>query len=94
MRTLLMIVVGVALAVAFDAVAVLLNRRGGARAFDGARLFILTWLGVVVVDFGFGVAAGYGLQFELGVHALIFVVPAAAAWYLARRRGAQRVAPD
>ena len=86
MRTLLMIVVGVALAFAFDAAGVILKRRGSVRAFDGARLFVLIWLGIVVVDFGFGVAAGYAVLFELAVHALIFVVPAGVAWYLRGRR--------
>jgi len=92
MRTLLMIVVGVALAFAFDAAGVILKRRGSVRAFDGARLFVLIWLGIVVVDFGFGVAAGYAVLFELAVHALIFVVPAGVAWYLRGRR--EPLAPD
>ena len=93
MRTLLMIVMGIALAVAFDAIAVILSRRG-ARAIDGARLFVSIWLGIVVVDFGFGVAAGYSVVLELAVHALIFVAPAGFALFLARRRGAQPDAPD
>ena len=86
MRTLLMIVVGVALAFAFDAAGVILRRRGSARTLDGARLFVLIWLGIVVVDFGFSVAAGYAVLFELAVHVLIFVVPAGVAWYLRGRR--------
>jgi uncharacterized protein (DUF983 family) len=86
MRTLLMIMIGIALAVAFDAVPAILKQRGSARAFDGARTFVLIWLGIVVVDFGFGVAAGYSAWLELAVHALIFTVPAVTAWYLWRRR--------
>jgi hypothetical protein len=93
MRTLLMIVVGVALAVALDAVAAILQRRGSPRAFGASRLFVLIWLGIVVVDFGFGVAAGYSPALELAVHALIFAVPAAAAWILGRRRRSS-AAPD
>jgi hypothetical protein len=88
MRTLLMIVVGIALAVAFDATAVILKRRGSTRTFDGARLFMLIWAGIVVVDFGYGVAAGYSALFEFAVHTLIFAVPAGVAWYLRRRRPA------
>jgi hypothetical protein len=83
-----MMVIGIALAVAFDAVAAILNRRSAARAIDGARLFILIWGGIVAVDFGFGVAAGYSVSFELLVHIAIFALPAAAVWYLARRRRA------
>ena len=86
MRTLLMMVVGVALAVAFDAVAALLNKRSPGLALDGGRLFIWTWLGIMIVDFYIGVSEGNTVLLELGVHALLFAVPAAVAWWLSRRR--------
>ena len=94
MRTLLITVVGVAFAVAFDVVFELLRRRGKSRGANGARLFIWIWLAVSSVDFWVGVEEGHGVPLELGVHALIFIVPAAAAWYLSRRRRASTVKPD
>src|SRR5712691_69663 len=86
MRTLLMMVVGVALAVAFDAIVAWLNKRGAGRAIDGARLFIWTWLGIMIVDFYIGVSEGNTVLLELGGHALLLAVPAGAAWWLSRRR--------
>jgi hypothetical protein len=94
MRTLLMTVIGLALAVAFDVVVEMLRRRGKSRGADGARLFIWIWLAVTIVDFWVGVEEGHGVSLELGVHALIFIVPAAAAWYLSRQRRAPAVKPD
>ncbi|HEX8012699.1 MAG TPA: hypothetical protein VF814_17480 [Casimicrobiaceae bacterium] len=88
MRTLLMTVVGVALAVAFDAVAAWLNKRGAARVLDGGLLFIWIWLGIMIVDFYVGVSEGNPVTLEFGVHALIFFVPAGVAWLLWRRRRA------
>jgi len=94
MRTLLMTVIGLALAVAFDVVLEMLCRRGKNRSADGARLFIWIWLAITVVDFWVGVEEGHEVSLELGVHALIFIVPAAAAWYLSRQRRAPTVKPD
>jgi hypothetical protein len=94
MRTLLMTVIGLALAVAFDAVLEMLRRRGKSRGADGARVFISIWLAITVVDFWVGVEEGHAVSFELGVHALIFIVPAAAAWYLSRKRRAPAVKLD
>jgi hypothetical protein len=94
MRTLLMTVIGVAFAVAFDVVVAMLRQRGKSRGADGALLFIWIWLAITIVDFWVGVEEGHGVSLELGVHALIFVVPAAAAWYLSRRRRAAAVKPD
>ena len=94
MRTLLMTVIGVAFAVAFDVVVTMLHRRGKSRTADGAHLFIWIWLAITIVDFWVGVEEGHGVLLELGVHAVIFVVPAAAAWYLSRRRQGSTVKPD
>jgi len=94
MRTLLMTVIGVAFAVAFDVVVAMLHQRGKSRAADGGQLFIWIWLAITIVDFWVGVEEGHGVLLELGVHALIFVVPAAAAWYLSRRHQASIVEPD
>jgi hypothetical protein len=94
MRTLLMTVIGIAFAVAFDVVFEMLRRRGRSRAADGARLFIWIWLAITIVDFWVGVEEGHAVSLELGVHAVIFIVPAAAAWYLSRRRRASTVKSD
>ena len=94
MRTLLMTVIGVAFAVAFDVVVAMLQQRGKTRGADGARLFIWIWLAITIVDFWVGVEEGHGVLLELGVHTLIFVVPAAAAWFLSRSRRAAAVKPD
>ncbi|TMH60462.1 MAG: hypothetical protein E6H55_11400 [Betaproteobacteria bacterium] len=94
MRTLLMTATGIVLALAFDLIAATLGRRGVGRTVDGARLFIWIWLAVAIVDFWIGVEEGHALSLELGVHAVIFIVPAAVAWYLSRRRRAPTVKPD
>ena len=86
MRTFLVIVIGVALAFAFDAAAAALKKRSATRAIDGGPWFIGIWLVVSTVDFGVGVQTGHAVSLELAVHALIFAVPAALAWYLSRRR--------
>jgi hypothetical protein len=90
MRTLLMVAIGVVLALVFDAVIAAMHKRGIRRNADGAEPFIWIWLGVASVDFWVGVDAGNAVSLELGVHLLVFAVPAALAWYLARRRHAQR----
>jgi hypothetical protein len=89
-----MTVIGVAFAVAFDIVVAVLQQRGKSRTADGAQLFVWIWLAITIVDFWVGVEEGHGVLLELGVHALIFVVPAAAAWYLSRRRQGSTVKPD
>ena len=94
MRTLLITVIGLALAVAFDVAVEMLRRRGKSRSADGARLFIWICLAISIVDCWVGIEEGHGVSLELGVHALIFIVPAAAAWYLSRRRGTSTVKPD
>lgn len=51
----------------------------------GARRFIPVWLVLCLVHLGYGVfVAGYGLAAELGVHAVVFGLPAALACVLAR----------
>ena len=89
MRTAAMIVIGVVLAIVFDLVVSWLKRTGRARQSDSGRLFILIWLGIMVVDFYAGVSEGNSVALELGVHALVFALPAGAAWWLSRRRQAR-----
>jgi hypothetical protein len=85
MRTAIVILIGVVLAVAFDAGAAAWNRRAG-RDTDGAHAFLWAWLAFTLADFGIGVAAGHGAVVELAIHALVFAVPAAVAVVLSRRR--------
>ena len=86
MRTAAMIAVGVVLAIAFDLIVAALKARGRARETDASRLFMIIWLGIMVVDAYTGVSEGNSLALELGVHALQFAVPAGVAWWLSRRR--------
>ncbi len=90
MRTLLMVAIGIVLALAFDAVTAVLPRRGMGRGNDGGVLFVCIWLAVAAVDFWIGVDAGNAVGLELGVHLLIFALPAALAWHLSRRRTVAR----
>jgi hypothetical protein len=90
MRTLLMIATGILLALAFDRVEAALSKRGSSRGTNDAMPFIWIWLAVASVDFWIGVEAGNAVWLEVGVHLLIFTVPAALAWYLSRRRHAAR----
>lgn len=91
MRTFVLIVIGVALAGAFDAVAAAVNKRRVTRGVDGGWLFIWAWLLVAIADFGVGIATGHPVLAEIAIHALIFIVPAAVGWYLSRRRETPRV---
>jgi|KBSMisStaDraftv2_1062788.scaffolds.fasta_scaffold41706_3 hypothetical protein len=94
MRTTLIIALGVALAAAFDFLAAALSaRRVGPRRIDGGGIFIWTWLAFTLVDFVIGVMAGHGALLEVAIHALIFAVPAAVAWFLSRRRSLPRAPP-
>jgi hypothetical protein len=94
MRMTLIIALGVALAAAFDFFAAALSgRRVGPRSIDGGRIFMWVWLAFTLVDFVVGVMAGHGALLELAIHALIFAVPAAAAWYLSRRRRLSHTPP-
>jgi apolipoprotein N-acyltransferase len=92
MRTLLMVAIGVVLAFVFDGIIARLRKRDVSRGAGGAELFLWVWVAVVSVDFWVGVEAGNGVMLELGVHLLIFALPSALAWYLARRRRGRHAA--
>jgi hypothetical protein len=86
MHTLLLTLTGLILLSAFVFVAAALSKGKDSRKGDAAFLFICLWLIVSIVDFCVGVfMAGYSAVSELGVHLIIFGVPAAVAWYLARK---------
>ena len=89
MHTLVMTAAGLALLAVFFFGANEINKRRPARPMDGALAFIWLWLFVSLINFFVGVfVAGYSVLTELGVHAVIFGVPALIAWYLSRRLSA------
>ncbi len=85
MRTLLVILIGITVLFAIVGIASTLSKGRSGKPIDGAMIFVWLWLGFVIVDCYVGVAAGHGLVLELAIHALVFAVPVALAWYLSRR---------
>lgn len=86
MRTLALTSLGVLLLFAFVAIAATMKRQKGPPAFNAPRAFIFIWLGVSAAHFYIGVfREGYPVAMELGIHAIIFGIPALLAWYLSRR---------
>jgi hypothetical protein len=82
MRTLMIVVSGLAALSVFIVIARLLKRS----AADGARYFILPWLAASLVNFCLGVfRANVPVSVEIPVLAVVFGVPAAIAWYVSRR---------
>ncbi len=80
MRTLIVVVIGLAAALAFVYGARALQRSPAA----GALVFIGCWFVFCGIDLAAGVRAGYTIVDELGIHLLVFLAPAAAAWAAAR----------
>jgi hypothetical protein len=59
---------------------------GSKNKSSAAKRFIPVWLVLCVIHLAYGVLeAGYGLVDELGVHAVVFGVPALCAWWLSGR---------
>jgi uncharacterized membrane protein len=86
MHTLVLTLMGLVLLFVFVFVATLINKRKNKPAVDGARIFIWFWLAVSIVNFYVGVVvANYSVATEVGVHTVIFGLPAGVAWYLSRR---------
>ena len=81
MRTLILILVGLALA----GLAMWLSKPD--RRVDTAWLFTCAWLLATAWNLYTGMSHGYSLQEELPIQAAIFAVPVIGAWLLARRRG-------
>jgi hypothetical protein len=77
MRTLIVVAIGLAAGLAFAYAAQAMHRAPVA----GTLLFIACWCGV---DLMVGVRVGYSLVEELGIHLVVFIVPAAGAWLAAR----------
>jgi hypothetical protein len=56
----------------------------GKSKVTGAIIFLGLWLIFCAVDYSNGVKAGYSAVDELGIHILVFAVPAIGAWLAAR----------
>ncbi|MCI0391733.1 MAG: hypothetical protein MOB07_23565 [Acidobacteria bacterium] len=85
MRTLIVITIGLILSVIFVFGASFINKSRGEQFINGAYVFIGLWLIICIVDFYFGVKAGYSALEELGIHLVVFGVPAAVAFLLSRK---------
>lgn len=81
MRTIVLILIGLALAGLAMWLGKPARRTGTAWFFTGAWLLVTSW------NLYTGMSHGYSLQEELPIQAMIFAVPVIAAWVLARRRG-------
>jgi hypothetical protein len=82
MHTLILVVGGLIALGLFVLVATLFKRS----AADGARYFIVPWLAASLYNVYLGVTrAGIPLSVEIPVLVVVFGVPAAAAWLIARR---------
>ncbi|HJU30279.1 MAG TPA: hypothetical protein VJ740_02435 [Hyphomicrobiaceae bacterium] len=81
MHTLMMVAGGLVALGIFVLAAILLGR-GSA---DGARVFIWPWLAASLINMLVGVYwANVPFRVELPVFLVVFGVPAAAAWFLAK----------
>ncbi len=80
MRTLIAVAIGLAAAFAFVYAARVLHRSPA----SGALVFIACWFVFSGFDLAAGVRAGYSMVDELGIHLLVFILPATGAWAGAR----------
>jgi len=86
MRTLFIVFGGLTLLFVFVLVSRLINRTGGGAG--GARVFIWVWGLVAAANAVIGVIrAGISPLIELGVFLVVFGVPAAIAWFIAKKLG-------
>lgn len=84
MHMLAVTIAGLALLFVFVLVSRLINRAGGGAG--GARLFIWVWLVIAAANGAVGVIrAGISPLIEIGVFIVIFGVPAAIAWFSAKK---------
>lgn len=86
MHTLFVIVAGLTLLFIFVLVSRIINRSGGGAG--GARVFIWVWALIAAANAVTGViSAGISPLIELGIFLVVFGVPAAIAWFAARKLG-------
>jgi hypothetical protein len=84
MRTLFIVFGGITLLFVFVLASRLINRAG--RGAGGARVFIWVWALVAAANAVTGVIrAGISPLIELGVFLVVFGVPAAMAWFTAKK---------
>jgi hypothetical protein len=89
MHTLMLVVGGVVALGIFVLAAVLLGRT----VADGARIFVWPWLAVSLINMFLGVYwANIPYSAEIPILVVVFGVPAAVAWLVARRFGGGTVA--
>jgi hypothetical protein len=81
MRTIVLILIGLALVGLAMWLSKPVRRIGTAWLFTGAWLLATAW------NLYTGMSHGYSLLEELPIQAVIFAVPVITAWVLARRRG-------
>lgn len=85
MRTLVILAIGMAIMLLFLVAAHFVNKSRGAGFVDGGKLFIWFWLVATLLNGAYGFFAhGVSLTVEIAVFAILFGVPAGAAWYLSR----------
>jgi len=89
MHTLMLVVGGLVALGIFVLAAVLLGRT----VADGARIFVWPWLAVSLINMFLGVYwANIAYSAEIPILVVVFGVPAAVAWLVARRFGGGTVA--
>jgi len=89
MHTLMLVVGGLVALGIFVLAAVLLGRT----VADGARIFVWPWLDVSLINMFLGVYwANIPYSAEIPILVVVFGVPAAVAWLVARRFGGGTVA--
>lgn len=81
MHTLQVVAGGLVALGVFAGIAVLLEKSPAA----GARLFILPWLLVSLVNLYIGTTHGHTVIGELPFLAIVFGVPAGVAWFIVQR---------
>ncbi|PZQ13166.1 MAG: hypothetical protein DI564_11695 [Rhodanobacter denitrificans] len=79
MRTLVLILIGLVVLALMTA----LSRP--ARRPQVALVFVGLWLVACAINLAVGLSHGYTLGEELGIHLVLFGVPAAAAWFVRGR---------
>lgn len=80
MRTVIVVGIGIAVALAMTYGAKSMGKSPAA----GALTFAALWFLFCAVDLAMGVKAGYSALEELGIHLGIYIVPAAGAWVAGR----------
>lgn len=78
MRTLVLILIGLVV------LALMTGLSRPARRPLAVLVFVGLWLVACAINLAIGLSHGYSLAEELGIHLVLFGVPAAAAWFVRR----------